>query len=135
MLEAGRTALAAGDKSALVRAAIAIPQFGAVGFVDPMPESRSLTEAALEAVGDQASPERASLLMDLASHWLFVNVDEALDLARRAESVARDLAEPAVLGPCCSPPATCSATRAASTSESESAPSSSRSVVNSIAWR
>ena len=36
--------------------------------------------------------------MDLASHWLFVSVDEALELARRAEAVARDLADPDVLG-------------------------------------
>ena len=36
--------------------------------------------------------------MDLASHWLYVDVDDALDLARRAESVARVLDDPDVLG-------------------------------------
>ena len=81
-----------------MRAATAIPQFGAVGFVDPMPEGRAVTEAALDAVGDDAEPGTGRLLVDLASHWLFVSVDEALELARRAEAVARDLADPDVLG-------------------------------------
>ena len=98
LLDAARKASAVGDSAALVRAATAIPQFGAVGFVDPMPEGRAVTEAALDALGDEPSPERARLLMDLASHWLFVSVDEALALARRAELVARDLADPDVLG-------------------------------------
>jgi hypothetical protein len=98
LLDAGRRARDAGETAALVRAATAIPQFGAVGFVDPMPEGRAITEAALDALGDEPSAERARLLMDLASHWLFVSVDEALDLARRAEAVARDLADPEVLG-------------------------------------
>jgi DNA-binding SARP family transcriptional activator len=98
LLDAARRARAIGDLSALVRAAVAIPQFGAVGFVDPMPEGRAVTEAALDALGDTPSPERARLLMDLASHWLFVNVAEALELARRAEAVARDLDDPELLG-------------------------------------
>jgi hypothetical protein len=98
LLDAGRRAQDAGDTPALVRAATAIPQFGAVGFVDPLPEGRALTEAALDAVGDEPSADRARLLMDLASHWLFVSVAEALELARRAEAVARSLAQPDVLG-------------------------------------
>lgn len=98
LLEAGQTALATGDTPSLVRAATAVPQFGAVGFVEPMAEGRALTEAALEAIGDAPTAERASLLMDLASHWLFVSVDGALDLARRAEAVARELGDPDVLG-------------------------------------
>ncbi|MGH9133211.1 MAG: ATP-binding protein, partial [Ilumatobacteraceae bacterium] len=98
LLEAARRAQDAGDSAALVRAATAIPQFGAVGFVDPMPEGRAVTEAALDAIGDEPSPNRARLLMDLASHWLFVSVDAALDLAGRAEAVARDLHDPDALG-------------------------------------
>ncbi len=98
LLDAARKAREAGDTAALVRAATAIPQFGAVGFVNPMPEGRAVTEAALDGLGDEASPERARLLVDLASHWLFVSVDEALELARRAEAVARELADPDVLG-------------------------------------
>ena len=98
LLDAARKAREAGDTAALVRAATAIPQFGAVGFVNPMPEGRAVTEAALDGLGDEASPERARLLADLASHWLFVSVDEALELARRAEAVARELADPDVLG-------------------------------------
>ena len=98
LLDAARRADARGDRHALVRAATAIPQFGAVGFLDPMAEGRAVTEAALAVVGDESSAARAQLLMDLSSHWLFVDVDEALDLARRAEAVARDLDDPEVLG-------------------------------------
>jgi DNA-binding SARP family transcriptional activator len=98
LLDAARRAGAVGDHGALVRAATAIPQFGAVGFIDPMLEGRAVTEAALMVAGDEASAARAQLLMDLASHWLFVDVDEALQLARRAEAVARDLDDPDVLG-------------------------------------
>ena len=98
LLDAARRARDAGDKDALVRAATAIPQFGAVGFVDPMPEGRAVTEAALAALGPEPSPARARLLMDLASHWLFLSVDEALRLARQAEAIARDLGDPEVLG-------------------------------------
>ena len=98
LLDAARRARDAGDKDALVRAAAAIPQFGAVGFVDPMPEGRAVTEAALAALGPEPSPARARLLMDLASHWLFLSVDEALRLAGQAEAIARDLGEPEVLG-------------------------------------
>jgi hypothetical protein len=98
LLDAARRAAARGDDIALVQAATAIPQFGAVGFIDPMPEGRAVTEAALAVVSDEPSAARAQLLMDLASHWLFVDVDEALQLARRAEAVARDLGDPDVLG-------------------------------------
>jgi DNA-binding SARP family transcriptional activator len=98
LLDAARRADSIGDHGALVKAATAIPQFGAVGFIDPMPEGRAVTEAALAVVGDEPSAARAQLLMDLASHWLFVDVDEALQLARRAEAVARDLDDPDVLG-------------------------------------
>jgi len=31
------------------------------------------------------------LLVDLASHWLFIDVDDALELARQAEAVAREI--------------------------------------------
>ena len=78
LLDAARRADARGDRHALVRAATAIPQFGAVGFIDPMAEGRAVTEAALAVVGDESSAARAQLLMDLSSHWLFVDVDEAL---------------------------------------------------------
>ena len=54
LLDAAERARDQGDTAALVRAATAIPQFGAVGFVDPMPEGRAVTEAALAALGDDA---------------------------------------------------------------------------------
>ena len=98
LLDAARRARDAGDDDALVRAATAIPQFGAVGFVDAMPEGRVVTEAALAALGPEPSPDRARLLMDLAAHWLFLSVDEALRLAGRAEAIARDLDDREVLG-------------------------------------
>ena len=63
-----------------------------------MPEGRVVTEAALAALGDEPSADRARLLVDLAAHWLFLSVDEALRLASRAESIARDLDDPEVLG-------------------------------------
>jgi DNA-binding CsgD family transcriptional regulator len=98
LLDAARKAEQAGDTTALVQAAVAIPQFGAVGFIDPMPAGRAVTEAALDALGDTPSAARARLLMDLASHWLFVDVGDARALAGRAEAVARDLGDPEVLG-------------------------------------
>jgi AAA ATPase domain/Bacterial regulatory proteins, luxR family len=98
LLDAARRAEQTGDTTSLVRAAVAIPQFGAVGFVDPMPEGRAVTEAALAALGESSSTARARLLMDLASHWLFVSVADARALARRAEAVARDLHDPDLLG-------------------------------------
>jgi DNA-binding CsgD family transcriptional regulator len=98
LLDAARQARQEGNTDALVRAATAIPQFGAVGFVDSMPEGRAATEAALAALGPEPSPARARLMMDLASHSLFLSVDEALRIARRAESIARDLGDPEVLG-------------------------------------
>jgi DNA-binding CsgD family transcriptional regulator/predicted secreted protein len=98
LLDAARQARQDGNTDALVRAATAIPQFGAVGFVDSMPEGRAATEAALAALGPEPSPARARLMMDLASHSLFLSVEEALRIARRAESIARDLGDPEVLG-------------------------------------
>lgn len=98
LLEAAQRAREDGDTAALVRVATEIPQFGAVGFVDPMPEGRAITEDALAVLSDESTPERARLLVDLASHWLFVDVDEALRLAREAEAIARELDDPEVLG-------------------------------------
>ncbi|MET0459894.1 MAG: AAA family ATPase [Ilumatobacteraceae bacterium] len=98
LLESARRAQRDGDATALVAAATAIPQFGAVGFVDPMPEGRVVTEAALAVLDHEPSAARARLLVDLASHWLFLDVDEALQLAARAEEIARDLDDPEVLG-------------------------------------
>jgi DNA-binding CsgD family transcriptional regulator len=98
LLDAAQRAREDNDTAALVRVATAIPQFGAVGFVDPMPEGRAITQDALARLGDEATPERARLLVDLASHWLFVDVDEALGLEREAEAIARELDDPEVLG-------------------------------------
>ena len=98
LLQAGRSAAAAGDTDALVAAALAIPHFGAVGFVDPLVEGRALTQAALDALDPAPSEARARLLVDLASHWLFVDVDEAIVMANEAESIARGLDDPVVLG-------------------------------------
>jgi DNA-binding CsgD family transcriptional regulator len=98
LLEAARRAERIGDARALVQAALAIPQFGAVGFVDPMPEGRVVTEAALGVLGDEPSPARARLLVDLASHWLFLDVEEAMQIAGHAEAIARQLDDPEVLG-------------------------------------
>ncbi len=124
-----------GDTDALVRAATAIPQFGAVGFVDPMPEGRAVTEAALAALGDEPTPGARPLLVDLASHWLFVDVDEALELAagpRRSPAISTI---PTCSAPCCSAARHLSAIPAASTTGCASAPSSSGSAASSTGWR
>ena len=135
LLDAARRARDVGDKEALVRAATAIPQFGAVGFVDPMPEGRAITEAALAALGPEPSPARARLLMDLASHWLFLSVDEALRLAARPKRSRETSVTRRSSARCCTARATCSAIPAASTIGCGSAPSSSRSGGSSGGWR
>jgi DNA-binding CsgD family transcriptional regulator len=98
LLDAAQRARETGNDGALVRAAFAIPQFGAMGFVGPMPEGLVVTEAALAALAPGASPERARLQVDLASHWRYVDIDEARRMAGRAEEIARDLGDPEVLG-------------------------------------
>ena len=98
LLEAAQRARETGNDGALGRAAIAIPQFGAMGFVGPMAEGRVVTEAALAALAPGPSPERARLQIDLASHWRYLNIDEARRLAGGAEAIARDLGDPEVLG-------------------------------------
>ena len=98
LLEAAQRARETGNDGALVRAAMAIPQFGAMGFVGPMPEGRVVTEAALAALAPGPSPERARLQIDLASHWRYLDIDTARRLAGEAEAIARDLGDPEVLG-------------------------------------
>ena len=98
LLDAAQQARETGNAGALVRAAMAIPQFGAMGFVGPMPEGRAVTEAALAALASDPSPERARLQMDLASHWRYLDIDTARRLAGDAEEIARDLGDPEVLG-------------------------------------
>ena len=98
LLEAAQRARETGNDGALVRAAMAIPQFGAMGFVGPMAEGRVVTEAALAALAPAPSPERARLQIDLASHWRYLDIDKARRLAGEAEAIARDLDDPEVLG-------------------------------------
>ena len=99
LLDAARRAQRAGDAAALVRAATAIPQFGAVGFVDPMPEGRVVTEAALAALGDEperrAGPPARRPRLALAVPR---RRRGAASWPRRAEAIARDLDDPEVLG-------------------------------------
>ncbi len=98
LLEAAQRARVTGNDGALVRAAMAIPQFGAMGFVGPMAEGRVVTEAALAVLAPGPSPERARLQIDLASHSRYLDIDRARRLAGEAEAIARDLGDPEVLG-------------------------------------
>ena len=97
LLDAGRLAQARGDADALARAALANSRgniFSAVGAVDT--ERVAALEAALEAVGDEATTNRARLLAYLSQEVTFCGdeqrclrlSDEALALARRLGDAA-----------------------------------------------
>jgi DNA-binding CsgD family transcriptional regulator len=95
---AARRARAEGDDDALVLAATSITQFGLLSALEPPVEGREITEAALAVVGEEPSAARARLLMDLATYCHLVDIREALELARRAEAIARELGDPDLLG-------------------------------------
>jgi class 3 adenylate cyclase len=94
LLEAGRIAQASGEVPLLVRAALAnsrgLPSV--IGAVDA--DRVAITEAALEAVGPQPTPERARLLAQLAAELCFAGDDQRrVALSDQAESIARGLGD------------------------------------------
>ena len=102
LLDAAREARETGDdrrRSCAPR--LAIPQFGAVGFVDSMPEGRAVTEAALAALGPEPSPDACS---SASGPRLALAVPQhrrgTAALAGRAEAIARNLGDPRCSGQC-----------------------------------
>ena len=99
LLAAAERARQEGDHAALVRAATSFSPFGATGaFGGPDPARLSVVEAAIDVIDDEPSPDRARLLIELAGHIGDVRVEEAIELAREAESIARHLGDDDVLG-------------------------------------
>ncbi len=100
LLQVVERARQSGDPATLVRAATAIPHFGAIlnPFGDD-PRFMAITRDALEALEQGASRERALLTADLACHLLYTgHVPEAIEAQAAALTTARDLADPHVLG-------------------------------------
>jgi hypothetical protein len=94
LLEAGRRAQAAADVPMLVRAALAnsrgLPSV--IGAVDT--DRVAITEAALESLGPQPTPERARLLAHLAAELCFAGDDQRrVALSDEAEGIARGLGD------------------------------------------
>jgi hypothetical protein len=90
LLEAGRLAQSTADVPLLVRAALAnsrgLPSV--IGAIDA--DRVAITEAALESVGPQPTPERARLLAHLAAELCFARDDRRrVALSDQAEDIAR----------------------------------------------
>ena len=105
LLEAARSAQGLGDTDRLVAAALANSRgwFSALGQVDT--EKVDVIEAALDALPDTDSPERARLLATLCSELHFRSpLERRLALADEAKAVARRLGDQAtfvdVVGRC-----------------------------------
>jgi DNA-binding NarL/FixJ family response regulator/tetratricopeptide (TPR) repeat protein len=96
LLDAADRARRIGDQAALVRAATAIPHFGAI--LNPLgddPRPMEITEAALAVLDDVPSRERAVLTADLACHLLYTGlVAQAIEASSEALAVARSLDDP-----------------------------------------
>jgi len=97
LLEAARLAQELADAARLVTAALANYRgfASASGLVDS--ERVGVLQAALEAVGDSDSAERARLLARLCSELTYRPLEERLSLAQEAKSMARRLGDPATL--------------------------------------
>jgi tetratricopeptide (TPR) repeat protein len=97
LLEAARLAQESGDTQRLVAAALANYRgFTSVsGEVDD--ERVEVIQAALEAVGETESRERARLLARLCSELAYRPLEERLSLAHEAKTMARHLGDPGTL--------------------------------------
>jgi tetratricopeptide (TPR) repeat protein len=98
LLEAGRLAHASTDVPLLVRAALAnsrgLPSV--MGAVDA--DRVAITQAALEAVGPQPTPDRARLLAQLANELCFAgDGQQHVALSDEAEDIARGLGDGGLL--------------------------------------
>jgi class 3 adenylate cyclase/tetratricopeptide (TPR) repeat protein len=97
LLEAAHLAQQSGDSERLVGAALANYRgfVSATGTVDA--ERVEALQAALRAVGDTDSPERARLLARLCSESAYRPLEERMSLAREAKAMARRVSDPATL--------------------------------------
>jgi tetratricopeptide (TPR) repeat protein len=98
LLEAARGARALGDTERLVAAALANSRtyFSTLGQVDA--DKVEVLEAALDALPETDSPERARLLATLCSELLYgSSLEQRLALAEEAKTMARRLGDDATL--------------------------------------
>jgi class 3 adenylate cyclase/DNA-binding CsgD family transcriptional regulator len=95
LLDGARRAREAGDHEALVRAAISFSHFGSAGAT---PAQLAVVEDAVAVLGVEPTATRARLLIELAGQVGRVRADESVELAREAESIARHLGDPELLG-------------------------------------
>jgi len=94
LLDAAERARREGDDDALVRVAMAFSPFGASGnFSGPNPAQMSVVQDALAALGPAPTATRAHLLIELTGQIGDVHVDESVELAREAESIARQIGD------------------------------------------
>jgi class 3 adenylate cyclase len=95
---AGRRAVAGGHTELLVEAVLADHR-GLASIVSGVDDDRvELTERALEAVGDDGTPDRARLLAHLAGELSFAGDDaRRLGLSDEARALAQELEDPALV--------------------------------------
>jgi len=98
MFAAAASAQEMGDTSRLARAALVMGRGGPGSTVDT--QYVTLLEEALGAIGDQASPQRAQLLIELAVQLQWgPEVERRMRLAQEALALARETRDPAALAP------------------------------------
>jgi tetratricopeptide (TPR) repeat protein len=99
LIDAADRARREGDTAALVRVATSFSSFGTSGaFAGPAAAELAVIEDALASLGSGPSASRALLLIELTAQIALVRVDEAVALAREAESIAREIGDPELLG-------------------------------------
>ena len=99
LLDAAHRARREGDDAALVRAAISMSHIGAtMAFGRPDQDQIAVVEDALAAVGAEPTAMRARLLTELAVQIGDSRLDQGIAMASEAESIARSLGDPDVLG-------------------------------------
>ena len=100
LLEAAESARTTGDHASLVRAALAIPHFGAI--MNPTGDDLrfiAITRDALDALEPDMKAERVLLTADLACQLVYTGrIPESLRVFEDALGAARDLGDVALLG-------------------------------------
>ncbi len=97
LLEAARLSQEEGDTGRLVMAALANYRGMTSVSGDVDTERVEVLQAALGAVGDAESSERARLLARLCSEFAYQPLEERLALAQEAKTTARNLGDPGTL--------------------------------------
>jgi DNA-binding CsgD family transcriptional regulator len=99
LLDAARRARNDGDGAALVRAAISMSHLGATSvYGRPDPAQVDVVEYALDVLGPEPSATRAQLLSEFAVQLGDSDVERGIEMATEAESIARAVGDPDVLG-------------------------------------